>query len=120
MTWKTLKNMYYFKNCNGRFIQEAAHVTVRLRQQAARHKSIFLADFCLPAILCAVLPSLGVLQFYQLRISDTNSLCARSEILTAKLMEDYGALGNDTVLIYTWVPAFQRGFYLEDRGKMLY
>jgi hypothetical protein len=22
--------------------------------------------------------------------------------------------------IYIWVPAFQRGFYLEDRGKMLY
>ena len=68
------------------------------------------------AFFLAVLISL-----YQLRISDTNSLCARSEIVTVKLMEDCAALGNDTVLsIYIWVPAFQRGFYLEDRGKMLY
>jgi len=38
-----------------------------------------------------------------------------------KLMEDYAALGSDTVLlIYIWVPAFQRGFCLEDRGRMLY
>ena len=38
-----------------------------------------------------------------------------------KLMEDYGTLGNDAVLsIYIWIPAFQRGFYLKDRGKMPY
>ena len=35
-----------------------------------------------------------------------------------KLTEDNGALGNDTVL--TWLPAFQKGFYLENRGKMLF
>lgn len=56
-----------------------------------------------------------------LRISDTNSLCARFGILTVKLMEDYAALRNDTGLsIYIWVTAFQRGFFLEHRGRMLY
>jgi len=61
MTWKTLKNIYYSKNCNGHFIQEAAYVPARLRQQAAWHKSNFLAGFCLPAILCYL--ALASLQF---------------------------------------------------------
>jgi hypothetical protein len=48
---------------SGHFIQEAAYVPAGLRQQdVALIEIIFLAGFCLPAILFSVLLSFGLLQ----------------------------------------------------------